>query len=90
MSRTVDITLNHFDDEGNQIDTTTETIPVKQVSDIIDHATQLLVVLQSIERKESGIEAYDLVMSELHDAMVLADLVSDEPLPTLHIVEVPS
>jgi len=89
MATTVDINLNTFDDEGNQVDTTTETLPVKQVSDIIDHAAQLLVILQSIERGDSGIEDYDLAISELHDAMLMADLASDDPLPTLTPVYVP-
>lgn len=83
MTINVDITLNTFDDEGNQVDTTNETLPVKQVSDILDHAAQLLVILQSIERGDSSIKDYDLAISELHDAMLMADLVSDDPLPTL-------
>lgn len=84
----VPVTLNTFDAQGNQVDTQNMDLPDHQVSDIIDHASQLVIVMRDMGAGNSGIEAFDQVYSQLEEAMVSADIVepSNQPLPTLHLL----
>jgi len=85
----VPVALNTFDAQGNQVDTQSMDIPVHQVSDIIDHASQLVVVMRDMGAGNSGIESFDQVYSQLEEAIVTADIVDpcDRPLPTLHLLD---
>lgn len=84
----VPVTLNTFDVEGNQVDTQSLDLPGHQVSDIIDHAAQLVVVMRDMGRGNSGIESFDQVYSQLEEAITTAKIVDpcDRPLPTLHLM----
>lgn len=84
----VPVTLNTFDVEGNQVDTQSMDLPGHQVSDIIDHASQLVVVMRDMGAGNSGIEAFDQVYSQLEEAITTAKIVDpcDRPLPTLHLM----
>jgi len=86
-TRMVPVTINTFDDEGNQVDTDTMELADHQVSDVVDHASQLVVVMRDIARNGKGIEAFDQVYSELESAIVTAGIVNEDahPLPTLHL-----
>ena len=85
----VPVALNTFDIEGNQVDTQTMELPGHQVSDIIDHAAQLVVVMRDMGEGNSGIESFDQVYSQLEEAIVTADIVEpcERPLPTLHLMD---
>lgn len=63
-------------------------LPAKQVSDVVDHAAQLVIVMRDIADKQSGTGAFDQVYSELEDAMTTANIVSPgcEALPALSLV----
>jgi hypothetical protein len=81
----VNITLNSFDGEGNQVDTDNMDLTPSQASDIIDHAAQLVVVLRNIAEKKDGIEAFDHVYAELEEALQNAGVVEETaaPMPVL-------
>ncbi|WP_372997458.1 hypothetical protein [Marinobacter sp.] len=85
----VPVTLNTFDAQGNQMDTQSMDLADHQVSDIIDHASQLVVVMRDMGAGNCGIEAFDQVYSQLEEAIVTADIVDpcDRPLPTLHLLD---
>jgi hypothetical protein len=60
--------LNVFDDEGNVVDATTATLSINQVSDIVDHATQLILMRRSDQ-------PIDGIMDELDEALSAADVI---------------
>jgi len=82
---TVNVTLNSFDAEGNQVDTDNMDLAHHQVSDIVDHAAQLVVVMRDMAAKRSGIEAFDQVFAELEASLQSAGVVSEDenPMPVL-------
>lgn len=82
---TVNVTLNSFDAEGNQVDTDNMDLAHHQVSDIVDHAAQLVVVMRDLAAKRSGIEAFDQVFAELEASLQSAGVVSEDknPMPVL-------
>jgi len=84
----ITIQLNHFDGEGNQVDSSTMELGVEQAGDIIDHAAQLMIVMRDMARGNCGIEAFDQVMSELEEALVVANVIDedDHPYPVLGLL----
>ena len=65
---TVTLDLNVFDDVGNVVDGTTATLSVEQLSDILDHASQLILI------RRDG-QSLDNVLDELDDALSVADVI---------------
>lgn len=63
----IPITLNTFDDAGNVVDTTTMGLSLDAISDIIDHAAQLIIV------KRDGGDTSDVLL-ELEEALQTADV----------------
>lgn len=70
MKQQATITINTMDDEGNVVDTTAMELPLTAVSDIVDHAAQLILVLRDMARGRQSINDFDAVISELEDALV--------------------
>lgn len=67
----VNVTLNIFDEDGIQVDTTNMDLSQEQVSDIVDHAAQLAIV----RRGEADGDA-DLVLADLEEALVAAGVIN--------------
>lgn len=67
----VTLDLNVFDDGGDVVDGTTATLSVEQLSDIVDHASQLILM------RRDG-QALDNVLDELDEALTVSDVI-DEP-----------
>lgn len=84
-TQTINVTLNTFDAEGNQVDTDNMNLAHHQVSDIVDQAAQLVVVMRDMAAKKSGIEAFDQVFSELEESLQSAGVVNEDknPMPVL-------
>lgn len=61
----VTLDLNICDDEGNVVDGTTAELTVPQISDVVDHAAQLILV----NRAGGDVDA---VVAELEEALVAA------------------
>lgn len=80
-NQAVNITLNTFDAEGNQVDTDNMDLTGAQASDIVDHAAQLVLVVRDLAAKRSGIEAFDHVYAELEEAMQSAGVVEEDTNP---------
>jgi hypothetical protein len=77
--RTVSVTLNHRDDDGMVVDSSTE-----QVEDqIVDRSAQLLVVLRQIAEGNSGETAFDEALCDLEETLMAANLVPDGGLPAI-------
>lgn len=74
----VTVYLNIMDDSGNVVDNTTSTLTIDQVSDIIDHAAQLVLVARDKDGDWSGLVSRDVpgILSELEEALVTADVIS--------------
>jgi hypothetical protein len=85
----ITINLNHFDTEGNQVDSSTMDMSVAQAEDIIDHAAQLMIVIRDMARGACGIDAFDQVLSELEESLVVADVIAEDehPLPVLGLLQ---
>lgn len=64
----VTVNLNVLDDEGNVVDGTTATLSVDQLSDIVDHAAQLILV------RRDG-QSLDSVLDELDEALSVAGVI---------------
>lgn len=64
----ITLDLNVFDDQGNVVDGTTSDLSIARVSDIVDHAGQLI-----LERR-AGIE-YSQALDELDEALVAAGII---------------
>lgn len=84
----VSVLLQHFDEEGNKVDSSTMELSKSNISDIIDHAAQLAIVTREIASKKSGIEAFDHVYAELESALVVAGVIAEDqnPMPTLGLL----
>lgn len=66
------VNLNIFNDEGNVVDGTTAEMSMAQISDVIDHAAQLIIVRRS-HRRSSG--DTDQLLAELEEALVVSGVV---------------
>ena len=69
-TQTIDLTLNSFDDEGNVVDTTSQSIRTDQASDIIDHAASLVL---SADPDQGSVDS--VVLGELREALESAGVV---------------
>ena len=65
----VTLNLNVFDDVGNLVDGTTATLSAGQLSDIVDHASQLILI------RRDG-QSLDNVLNELDEALSVADVIA--------------
>ncbi len=68
----ITINLNIFDDAGNQVDSTTCPLTEAQISDIIDHASQAILV-----RRRFPVEVGN-VLDELENALEVCDVINKE------------
>jgi hypothetical protein len=64
----VTVDLNVFDDDGSVVDSTTATMTVGELSDIVDHASQLIIL-----RREG--KPFEEVMDELDEALSVAEVI---------------
>lgn len=63
----ITLDLNVFDGEGNVVGGATATLTVAQLSDVVDHASQLILM------RRSG-QSFDAVLDELDEALSAADV----------------
>ena len=68
--KSIAVTLNSFDDEGNVVDTTVMQLTENQVSDIVDHAAQLIIV----DRDNGDVNA---VINELEEALCVSGVIAE-------------
>lgn len=74
----ITIDLNVIDNAGVVVDATTADLTRAQISDIIDHAAQLVLMSRSGQK-----EQIDLVHADLEEALIVANVLEfDPPLPT--------
>lgn len=66
------IDLNIFDDEGNVVDGTTAEMTLAQISDVVDHAAQLIIVRRSHTRSSGDTDA---ILDEMEEALVVSGVV---------------
>ncbi len=74
MTDSVAIDLNVFDEDGEMVDTRKAELAPAQISDVIDHATQLVILQRA--GKDIG-----EVLAELEEALLCAGLVADADGP---------
>lgn len=67
----ITIDLNIFDDEGNVVDGTTSEMTREQISDVIDHAAQLIIM------RRDGLDI-EGILDELEEALSSAGVIEDE------------
>ena len=75
----VPVVLNSFDDEGNVVDSTTQDLTVNQISDIVDHAAQYVLLDGNIGDDLAGTEeeAARRCLDELENALTVANVISE-------------
>lgn len=85
----ISVLLNHFDNEGNAVDSSTMELSETNVSDIVDHAAQLAIVMRDMASKKSGLEAFNHVYAELESALVVAGVIEEDtnPMPVLGLLK---
>lgn len=67
MSNTISITLNTRDDEGNIVDTYDIDLTREQISDIIDHAADVVMLSDTLSNFVN--DKLKLAMDELGEAL---------------------
>lgn len=67
--KAIEVTLNTLDEEGSILDTTSMELSGTSVSDIVDHAAQLVIVARKSD-KIAG--AVGQVFDELEEALQVA------------------
>ncbi len=75
----IEIPLNIFDEDGNIVDTATSVLTPDQISDIIDHAAEVILTFR---RGINFVPERDL--EELEEALVVADVIAERdenPVP---------
>ena len=70
----IPVQLNIFDDNGMVDATADSSLTINQVSDIVDHASQLVLF-----DRNDNIEERDRTIGELEEALVAASVISEEP-----------
>lgn len=73
----ITISHNEFDDEGNVVDSSTSDVTVEQVSDIVDHAAQLIL----LNREGKDIAS---AVGELDEALTAAGVIGAPVLDVRH------
>jgi len=75
------IDLNIIDNEGNVVDGTTSELSHDQISDIIDHAAQLVLMARDDEGDWGGLISKprdcSQILTELEDALITANVISE-------------
>jgi hypothetical protein len=79
--QTVTLNLYIFDDAGDVVDDATATLTVEQLSDVVDHASQLILMRR-------GGQPVDSVLNELDEALTVAGVISAAAAPER--TEIPS
>src|SRR3546814_1734808 len=74
VTEKITIDLNVFDDEGNVVDGTTADLSHEQISDIIDHASQMILA----RRDDGNTSSLDAILDELEEALVSAGVIDDQ------------
>ena len=75
-SKKITIDLNEFDNEGNVVDGSTAELTREQISDIIDHAAQAILV-----RRDGGdVEA---ILDQLEEALSSYAVIDKQDAPGL-------
>lgn len=69
----IPVSLSIFDDEGGQVDTTDAELTVPQISDIVDHASQLILLW----RQGKTMAQLEQVLSELDNALVVSSVLAE-------------
>ncbi len=67
------VTLGVFDSKGDMVGTAAKTLTLDAVEDIVDHATQLVLV----RRDGSDEDAMNVVTGELEEALVVAGIIGE-------------
>ena len=67
-AKLIPVGLNIFDDDGLVVDAATSDLTVQQISDIVDHASQAVLL------RRSG-HSIDDVLNELEEALISADVI---------------
>ena len=75
---TVNVTLNSYDSDGNQADSTNMDLKDHQVSDIVDSAAQLILAVQAIagETSKETLARVHGELSELEEALIVAGVLN--------------
>ncbi len=68
----VSVTLNEFDDEGDMCDSHSMDLSLEQISDIVDHAAQFILL-----RRSAGAEEIEACADELEEALTASGVLSD-------------
>lgn len=75
------VILNNFDAAGGVVDSRSVQLSGGQVSDVVDHAVQLALVLRSALAGGSTDEDINSVFQEFESALESADLVEESDTP---------
>jgi hypothetical protein len=84
----VSVLLNHHDNEGNIVDSSTMELTQPQVSGIVDEAAQLCVVMRDMAVGTANIDDFNQVYSNLEGSLMQARILdpTDVPAVLLNIV----
>jgi len=74
MSNKIAVLLNHFNNKGEVVDSSEQELEICAVSDIVDHASQLIIVKRKYG--ESSKQFYQ-VLDELEEALEVTELANE-------------
>lgn len=85
----VSVLLNHHDDEGNIVDSSTMDLTYAQVSGIVDEAAQFCVVMRNMASGTSNMDDFYQVYSNMEGSLMHAGVLAPTDTPTvlLNIVQ---
>lgn len=72
MVEKVVVNLNILDDKGNVVDGATSEMTHKQISDVVDHAAQLILIRRAARRSSGDME---YALSDLEEVLVDAGVI---------------
>jgi tRNA pseudouridine-54 N-methylase len=70
MTQKITVDLNIFDDDGNVVDGTTSEMTLEQISDVVDHASQLILL------HRDGKDISD-ILDELDEALTASGVLQE-------------
>ncbi|RCW63262.1 hypothetical protein DET61_11929 [Marinobacter nauticus] len=85
----VGVTISDYDIQGKRLSEQRLDLSVESISQIIDKAAHLAIVMRDMAAKKRGSDAFNKVFGDLDDALLSAEVITDDtnPVPVMQMLD---
>jgi len=85
----VGVTISDYDIQGKRLGEQRLDLSVESISQIIDKAAHLAIVMRDMAAKKRGSDAFNKVFGDLDDALLSAEVITDDinPVPVMQMLD---